>query len=104
MGICAVGPMPDPGQRMTIGTHALTALYHPQQTDKDASKSDKGFVYCHFKYDVPDLDEFVQLDLHEEQWELETNLRSFQPNIALVRHDEAEARVPGPCAQAPLRA
>ena len=79
MGLWAVGPMPDPGQCMTIGTRALTALYHPQQTDKDASKLVKGFVYRHFKYHVPDADEFVQLDLREEQWELENK---FQKKIA----------------------
>ena len=74
---------------MTIGTHALTALYHPQQTDKEASKLDKGFVYRHFKDNVPDPDEFVQLDLYEEQWELETNWTVFQRKVAIVRHDEA---------------
>ena len=84
MDILAVGPMPDPGQRMAIGTHALTALYHPQQIDKEASKLEKGFVHRHFKYNVPDPDEFAQLDMYEEQWELET-----QRKLAPVRHNQA---------------
>ena len=83
MGIWVVGLMPDPGQRMTIGTHALTALYHPQQCDKYYSKLDKGFAYRHFKYEVPDPDEFVQLDMEEEQSEVQTNSKVFSGRLPL---------------------
>ena len=78
MGIWAVGTMPDPGQRMTICTHALTALFRPQQCDKDTSKLDKGFAFRHFKYEVPDPDEFVQHDMEDEPWEVQTDSKQLQ--------------------------
>ena len=50
MGIWAVGPMPGLGQCMSIDTHALTALYHPRQIDKEATKLPKGFVRSCYQY------------------------------------------------------
>ena len=34
MAIWVVGPIPDPGRCVTIGDHALVALFHPRQVDK----------------------------------------------------------------------
>ncbi len=45
----------------------------PPTADRQRGKLiGKGFVYRHCKFNVPDPDEFVQFDLYEEQWEVET--------------------------------
>ena len=38
MGVWAVGPLPDPGTAMSIGTHGLAALRHPRTIDNIPTK------------------------------------------------------------------
>ena len=83
MGIWSVGPMPDLGQCMSLGTHALTALFHPQQCDKVASKWDKGFVMSCCKYELPDPETFVQLDMDEYYWDVQMNWKMFSGKLVL---------------------
>ena len=74
VAIWVVGPIPDPGQCMTIGDHALVALFHPRQVDKTPEAVQKRFVCSSYKYSVLDPDDVVELNMDDEYDIVNANL------------------------------
>ena len=86
LGIWAVGPMPDPGQAMSIETHALTALCHPRLADTPAKNLLRGFTVNSYKDDVPDPETFVDEDMVAWYEWLESNCKTFASKKQLAPH------------------
>ena len=75
--VWVVGPIPDLGQCMPIDTHALTALFHPHQVDKEASElHKKGFERRSYTYTAPNPDNCAEVGMDVEFNFKETRKRS----------------------------